>query len=124
MEKEENSFRNKIIYCPRLFNGPIDLNYLIGANHIDDIMKELIIYLKKNDIYFKWEKNNNCKFYCTKNENNFKIEIFSICNKDIGNIKLYYFTCISSSSHRLILKAYFEAIYRFIEKYRIKNLNF
>ena len=137
-EKKENNLKNvnkewekslyniKINnYNPKLYKGPIDLKHLITSYKIDDIFKEIITFLNKNEIHFNWEKNNKCRLLCNKNEEMFEIEIFSIYNKTIENKasnKLYYFLYISKAKHKLFLKSYLDALNKLLlEKFGIKN---
>ena len=124
-QKEEYNIKNKNNYNPRIYKGPVDLKLLMVSNKIDEMIKELINCLNKNEIHFKREKNNKYKFFCDKDENIFEIEIFSIYNKDIEdksykNIKLYYFVFIPKTKHKIILKTYLDIFNKtFIEKFRL-----
>ena len=127
-EKDQNSSKNKNINNPRLYKGPIDLKHLIITNKINEIIKDLMNCLNKNEIHFNGEKNNKYKFECKKDENVFEIEIYSIYNKDIENknlkkFKLYYFTYISKVKNKIALKSYLDILSKsIIDKYRNKNL--
>ena len=127
-EKVQNTSKNKNNNNPRLFKGPIDLKLLIVTNKIDEIVKELINCLNKNEIHFNREKNNRYKFECKKEENVFELEINSIYNKDIENkkgtkTKLYYFTYITKVKNKIALKSYLDIFSKsIIDKYRIKNM--
>ena len=137
-EKKENNLKNvkkelekslnniKINnYNPKSYKGPIDLKNIITSYKIDDIFKEIISFLNKNEIHFNWEKNNKCRLLCIKNEEMFEIEIFSIYNKTIENKasnKLYYFLYISKAKHKLFLKSCLDVLNKLLlEKFGIKN---
>ena len=124
-ERYETNIKNKNIYNPRFYKGPVDLKLLLIASKIDLLIEELINCLNKNKIHFKRDKNNKYKFCCNKDDNIFEIEIFSIYNKDIENKKcknnkLYYFVYISKTKHKIALKTYLDILNKvFIGKFRI-----
>ena len=124
-ERYETNIKNKNIYNPRFYKGPVDLKLLLITSKIDLLIEELINCLNKNKIHFKRDKNNKYKFCCNKDENIFEIEIFSIYNKDIENkkckiSKLYYFVYISKTKHKIALKTYLDILNKvFIGKFRI-----
>ena len=124
-ERYETNIKNKNIYNPRFYKGPVDLKLLLITSKIDLLIEELINCLNKNKIHFKRDKNNKYNFCCNKDENIFEIEIFSIYNKDIENKKcknnkLYYFVYISKTKHKIALKTYLDILNKvFIGKFRI-----
>ena len=119
--------KNKNYYNPNLYKGPIDLNHLIIAKNIDEVYRELINCLKKNKIFFKSEKTNNCRLYCNKEEFCFEIEIFYVNEKAIENTKhrninLFYFTYILKALYKNTSKFYIDFLNKSIlEKFAIKN---
>jgi hypothetical protein len=112
------------IYPPRIYKGPIDLKRIIASNKSEEIMKELIIFLNKNEIHFQWNKNNIYKFFCDKKELDFEIELFSIYNNnnENKNYKLFYFTYLSKAKKVLAIKNYLNTLNKILlDKFQIKN---
>ena len=112
------------IHPPRIYKGPIDLKRIIASKKSEEIMKELINFLNKNEIHFQWNKNNIYKFFCGKNELDFEIEIFSIYNNNSENknYKLFYFTYLSKAKKVLATKNYLNTLNKILlDKFQIKN---
>ena len=119
------NIKNKNMYSPRLYKGPIDIKNLIISNRIDELVLGLIHFLHKNEIHYKIEKNNKYRLYCNKDDDFFEIEIFSVYRKNIDNKKnnkLFYFTYISKNTNSLVLKSCLDLIIKsFLNKFLIKN---
>ena len=132
-EKKKNLLKKinkdliKTNYHPNKYKGPIDLNRLIITSNIDEVYKELINTLNRNKIFFKREKSNKCRLYCSKEEFSFEIEIFNVYDKELEdekfpNINLFYFTYILKASNKNTLKYYIDLLNNSIfEKFSFKN---
>ena len=114
---------NTINYHPRIYKGPIDLKRIITANKNDEIIKELITFLNKNEIHFQCNKNNKYKFLCDKDDLYFEIELFSLYNNNENqNNKIFYFSYLSKSKNTLALKNCVNTLNKtLLEKFQIKN---
>ena len=118
--------KKSIIYNPRLYKGPIDFKNLIISNKIDEIFKELTLFLYKNKIHYQMDKNNKCRLICKKDDDFFEIEIYLAYKDDIenhkNNNKLLYFTYISKNKNKLALKSCLDLLNKsFLHKFWIKN---
>ena len=93
------------------YNGPIDFMCIFDSNNINESIEFLIDKFHKNNInYIKLKLN---KYKCSKNGNNFEIEIFQIDNGYINsdeNIFYYKIKCKNNFylSFRTLTKFLFE----------------
>ena len=93
-DSNKNSKKNLINNIIPYYSGPIDFMCILNSNNIKDSIDFLIGKFKKNNInYIKLKLN---KFKCSKNGNNYEIEIFQIDNGYINsdeNIFYYKIKC-------------------------------
>ena len=93
-DSNKNSKKNLINNIIPYYSGPIDIMCILNSNNIKDSIDFLIGKFKKNNInYIKLKLN---KFKCSKNGNNYEIEIFQIDNGYINsdeNIFYYKIKC-------------------------------
>ena len=123
-EKEIFGFKIKENYWPKVVKGPINIKNIITSNSLEEIIKEIVNFLNKNNIKFK-RNNNEFKFDCNKNENFFEIEIFSIENKVNKSNKFFYFTCVTKKNYISDLKKCLDELNKIIlEKFCLKKYSY
>ena len=120
-EKELFGFKIKNNYWPKAYKGPINIKSLLYSNKLEEIIREIITFLNKNEIRFKRDKS-QFKFICHKNEKFFDMEIFSFDNKNIKINTLFYFSYITKTQYILGLKKYLDELNKILlQKFSLKN---
>ena len=110
-DSNKTSNKNLINTIIPYYNGPIDFICIFYSNNIKESIDFLIEKFQKNSInYIKLKLN---KYKCSKNGNNFEIEIFQIDNGYINldeNIFYYIIKCKKNIylSYRALTKFLFE----------------
>ena len=87
-EKELFGFKIRNNYWPKAYKGPVNIKSILYSNRLEEIIREIISFLNKNEIRFKRDKT-QFKFYCNKNEKFFDMELFSFDNKNIKTNTLF-----------------------------------
>ena len=120
-EKELFGFKIKNNYWPRAYKGPVNIKNILYSNKLEEIIREIISFLNKNEIRFKRDKT-QFKFYCNKNEKFFDMELFSFDNKNIKSNTLFYFSYITKTQYILGFKKYLDELNKILlQKFTLKN---
>ena len=120
-EKELFGFKIKNNYWPKAYKGPVNIKSILYSNKLEEIIREIISFLNKNEIRFKRDKT-QFKFFCNKNEKFFDMEIFSFDNKNIKSNTLFYFSYITKTQYILGLKKYIDELNKILlQKFTLKN---
>ena len=120
-EKELFGFKIKNNYWPKVYKGPVNIKSILYSNKLEEIIREIMSFLNKNEISFKRDKS-QFKFYCNKNEKFFDMELFSFDNKNIKSNTLFYFSYITKTQYILGLKKYLDELNKILlQKFNLKN---
>ena len=120
-EKELFGFKIRNNYWPKAYKGPVNIKSILYSNRLEEIIREIISFLNKNEIRFKRDKT-QFKFYCNKNEKFFDMELFSFDNKNIKTNTLFYFSYITKTQYILGLKKYLDELNKILlQKFSLKN---
>ena len=120
-EKELFGFKIRNNYWPKAYKGPVNIKSILYSNRLEEIIREIISFLNKNEIRFKRDKT-QFKFYCNKNEKFFDMELFSFDNKNIKTNTLFYFSYITKTQYILGLKKYLDELNKILlQKFTLKN---